>query len=611
MFRFLAVIWEPAAEQQCAAAKRVLQRIRALRKGWEFIHDLDGLVALQTDSGLGKVPCTLADRSGVILGDMFTGGPTADSTRVASKVDVVRTRQIVSSEGRYLVENYWGSYVGFIRGDGGRNVHVVCAPASDLPCLFLKVGEITVVFSRTEDVLELIGGEFSINWNFVVRFLLHRGDRYIEGTGLNEVSRVLPGECVSISTGTAMRRLYWDAVSIAASNPIEDHKQAVREIRTTTQGCISAWASCHERIALKLSGGLDSSILLHCLVNAPNRPEVQCLNFFTPSAEGDEREYARLVATANDTPLHEMGVDTRRVTLDDSPDLELTSLPSPLLNRLFFGAVESDFVKAHGASAYFTGELGDELFLQGIMEHVAADYVWHHGFSLQLFGIAYHEARVRRLPLWEILLDSLGNRRKTMPLPYYPALLKKNEYLSEEVLASLTPSSLLPAVVRNIDSIPPCKRMQVLLCFPPREYYDPLGDLEQPELVEPLKSQPLLELCFRIPTFVMTAGGVGRALAREAYRNDLPREIIRRRTKGTSTEMHTQALRNNYGVLREMLLDGLLTQEGIVDRKKLERWFARPEALTVENMSQIPLLYGTEAWLRRWASIPTATHAVA
>lgn len=611
MFRFLAVLWEPAQEQQCRAAKRLLQRIRTSRTEWETTHNADGLVTFQTDSEPGKVPCVLADKSGVILGDMFTGQNIVNSTRVEAKIDEGRTRRIVSSEGRYLIDSFWGSYIGFIRADEGDGVHIVCAPASDLPCLFLKVGGTTVFFSRTQDCLELMRREFSINWDFVVRFLLHRGDRFIQGTGLSEISRVLPGECLSIRGTASTRRLYWDAVEIAAGEPIDDHKQAVQAIKATTQGCISTWASCHGSIALKLSGGLDSSILLHCLADAPSRPEIQCLNYFTPSGEGDERLFARLVATAKDTPLYEMCVDTRRVKLDDSPDVELTALPSPLLHRVFFGGIESNFARTHRVSAYFAGELGDELFLQGTMEHLAADCVWHHGISYRLFRIAYDEARTRQLTIWEVLADALASRRKALQLPFYPELLKSNAYLSEEVLASLTPRSLLPAVVRNIESLPPCKRMQVLLCFPPREYYDPLGDLEQPECVDPLNSQPLLELCFRIPTFVMNAGGVGRALAREAFRNDLPREIIRRRTKGTSTDMHTQALRNNYDVLREMLLDGVLSREGIVDRQKLERWFASPEALTTGNMSQIPLLYGTEAWLRKWAAIPTATHAVA
>lgn len=611
MFRFLSVIWAPAQEEQCAAATRVLQRIRASRTEWEFILEADGLVVCQTATRIPKTPCALADQSGVIIGDIFGGQDIGDWNRVGSNFNANATRQIVSSEGRYLIQNHWGSYIGFIRGSEGSDVHVVCAPGCKLPCLLHKVDGVTVVFSRTEDCLELTGNQFSINWDFVVRFLLHRGDRYIEGTGLNEVSRVLPGECVSISTRTEAREIYWDAVRIAGGDPIEDKEEAVRKTRTITQGCISALASCHERIALKLSGGLDSSILLHCLVNAPSRPDVQCLNYFTPGLEGDEREYARLIAMANDIPLHEIGIDTGASTIDRTPALELTSLPSALMHRVFFGAIESEFARAHDASAYFTGEGGDEIFFQGIMEHVAADYVWHHGASLQLLGIAYQEARVRRLRIWQVLMDSFGSRRKRYPLPYYPTLLKENGYLSGDVLASLTPRSLLPAVVQNIESLPPCKRMQVLICFPPCEYYDPLSDLTQPELVEPFNSQPLLELCFQIPTYLLTSGGVGRALAREAWKNDLPREIVWRRTKGTSSEMHSEAMKNNFGALREMLVDGLLTQEGIVDRKKLERWFASPESLTLENMSQIPLLYGMEAWLQRWESTPTATHAVA
>lgn len=611
MFRFLAAIWEPARKPQSYAAKRLLQRIQASRTEWAPIYDVNGLAVFQANSGPSKDPCTLANKSGVILGDVFTGKDIVDTVRVGANIDGHRTRLIVRSKGRYLVENLWGSYVAFIRADDGGQVHVVCAPTSELPCLFMKIDDVTVFFSRTEDCLELIQGEFSINWDFVVRFLLHRGDRFIEGTGVNEVSRILPGECVSIRSGIAKRKIYWNAVDIAAGEPIEDHKQAVEAIKSATQGCISAWASCHRSVALRLSGGLDSSIVLHCLTNAPNRPEIQCLNYSTPSEEGDERDFARLVAAAKGATLHEMRVDTRRIRLSSSPDVELTALPSPLLHRVYFSDVESQFAKTYGATAYFGGEMGDELFLEGGVRYQTADYVWHHGVSYQLFRIAYHEARTCGLTVWEVLSGALSNRRKAMPLPFYPALLKNNAYLSDEILASLTPSSLLPAVVENIGSIPPGKCMQVLLCFPPREYYDPLGNLEQPEYLDPFKSQPLLELCFRIPTFVLKARGVGRALAREAFRNDLPREIVRRRTKGSSTDMHTEALRNNYHVLREMLLDGVLTREGIVDRQKLERWFNRPEALTTGNMSQIPMLYGMEAWLRKWEGVPTATHAVA
>lgn len=571
----------------------------------------DGLTALQVSAGNGKIPCRLSGKSGVVLGDVFELGDITNATRLEAKLDGERTRKIVNSEGRELIENCWGSYVGFIRADGRDDIHVICAPASDLPCLFVRIGEITLFFSRTEDCLELCPGRFSVNWEFVVRFLLHRGDRYIQGTGLNEVSRVLPGECVTVGSTGVSRALYWDPVNIAASEPIEDHVAAAESIRATTQRCVSAWASCHKSIVLQLSGGLDSSIVLSCLANAPDRPAIQCLNFVTPDEEGDERKFARLVATATDTPLHEMYRDLRTIRIDGSRRIERTSLPSSFLKRLFFIGVETEFARTHSASAYFTGNLGDELFLEGSREHMATDHVWHHGVSRDLLAIAYHEARVRQHTIWGILADALKYRGKSKRLSFYSELIESNVFLSKDVLSSVTPQSLVPAVVRNIESIAPGKRAHLLLCFPPLSYYDPLGDLEKPEFVAPLKSQPLLELCFRIPTFVLNAGGIGRALVRDAFSKDLPREIVRRRTKGTSTDMLREALRNNYDVLREMLLDGLLIEEGIVDRRSMERTLSRPEALTVRQMSQIPVFYSTEAWLQNWASMPSAKHAVA
>lgn len=609
MLRFLAVIWKRSSTQQCATAQQMLQRIRSSQTGWKCSFDAAGLVVFQISARAGKTSCTFADKSGVVVGNVFTGADPDNTKRLGSKLDDRRTSKIVNTEGRDLIENYWGSYIGFIRANGGSDVHVVSAPASKIPCLFRGVGGITIVFSRTEDYLELVADEFSINWDFVIRFILHRGDRYIDGTGLDEVSRILPGECVSFGGRAAVRRLIWDPVKVAASERIEDHGEAVQAIKATTQACTSAWASCYENVILKLSGGLDSSIVLHCLVHSSVPPEIQCLNLVTPGEEGDERVFARLVAGAKGAQLHEMCPDIRKMSIDCDAQIERTALPASLLPNLFYAGVKSHFAATHGASAYFDGNLGDELFLQGFREHSAADYIWDHGVSSQLFRIAYDEARVRKLTIWEVLSAALRSRRKSIPLPFFSEVLEGNLFLSKEVLSSVTVSSLLPAVVPDMHSLPPGKRAHIVLCFPPLRYSDPFGDLAQPDNVSPLHSQPLVELCLRIPTYLMNRGGVGRALAREAFRNELPREIVRRRTKGTSTNLFREALRNNYDVLREMLLDGMLMQEGIVDRRSMERTLANPAALTVPQMSQIPILYSTEAWLRNWSSVAAPKYA--
>ena len=51
----------------------------------------------------------------------------------------------------------------------------------------------------------------------------------------------------------------------------------------------------------------------------------------------------------------------------------------------------------------------------------------------------------------------------------------------------------------------------------PFDFYDPLGQGNEAERISPLFSQPLMELCLRIPTYVLTEGGWDRAVARRAF----------------------------------------------------------------------------------------------
>ena len=71
-------------------------------------------------------------------------------------------------------------------------------------------------------------------------------------------------------------------------------------------------------------------------------------------------------------------------------------------------------------------------------------------------------------------------------------------------------------------------------------------------------SQPLLELCLSLPTYLLTHGGQGRALAREAFADRIPAEIARRRSKGGVDEHATAVLQRSLPLAREMLLEGQL-----------------------------------------------------
>ena len=120
--------------------------------------------------------------------------------------------------------------------------------------------------------------------------------------------------------------------------------------------------------------------------------------------------------------------------------------------------------------------------------------------------------------------------------------------------------------------------------------------------MNPLLSQPLLELCLSLPTYLLTQGGHGRALARRAFAQHLPPQIVNRRSKGGLAEHVAEVLGRNVQEIRAMLLDGQLARHGLLNRANVEEVLSgRPTALA-GHASQIHGLVAAQAWLDRWVS---------
>jgi asparagine synthase (glutamine-hydrolysing) len=118
--------------------------------------------------------------------------------------------------------------------------------------------------------------------------------------------------------------------------------------------------------------------------------------------------------------------------------------------------------------------------------------------------------------------------------------------------------------------------------------------------VSPLLSQPILETCLRIPTWFQCSGRRDRALARDAFAADIPREIATRYDKGGAEALASAMIERNLPFLHEMLLDGVVASSGIIDRVRLEAALcASPSS---ESVSSVPIfdLLGAEIWARAW-----------
>jgi asparagine synthase (glutamine-hydrolysing) len=600
LFRYVALVWNDADAAARASALTLREKLRAGPRAWQEVLERPGLQVFCSDIRPGSTePYRLHGGCGVVLGKLFIAGE-GDSASVSAPLELAESesRQILETRARRLVERYWGRYVAILHDAASGATRVLRDPAGGLPCLTTRLYGVDVFVSHMQEARDLAADRaFSVNWSYVAGVLaLTRV--LVRATGLNEVSQVLPGECVELREGRATRELYWNLLRIAEEPPIEDAAVAAKLLRSRTRDCVHAWASGYPSIIHLLSGGLDSAIVFGCLREAPIRPRITCLNFHSPGSNTDERAYAALAAAGSEVVERPRNT---AVTLRSMLDVQTSCLPEDYFFYLDGGRTEADVAAEHQATAVFSGYGGDQLFYQSRALFAAGDYISRHGLGRGLLTVALDAARVDRVSIWHVLRDGLVGslmRRRWSPASEagsYKALIR------DEVIHDITGDpELLHPWFHATGRAPNGKIFHAFMLLFPYDFYNPLGRDADPETVTPLLSQPLLELLMRIPTWVLTAGGWDRALARRAFGHEVPRRILTRRTKGGQEEYAKAIFTRDLDFARDLLLDGRLVRHGLLDAVRLSNVLSGQPSRTAAGNAELYGCLSMEAWLRQW-----------
>lgn len=602
MYRYLGLIWNTADPQVLAMANLLARRVRAASAEWRCVVFNPGLRVFHTGVRPGSSEAyVLPERRGVVLGRLFDRHAPEQSSPPQVVLDGRASATIINTAGRRLISNYWGRYVAFLHDRSSSQVHVVRDPSGGLPCMLTTYAGVRVIFSCPQDCALLGVPPFSINWKYVAAHLAFQALQ-IHQTGLNEVTEILGGECVTFRSDRIERTAYWRAADVSADNVIEDPREAVARLRDTTRACVRAWASCYGSILHTLSGGLDSSIVLSCLRDLPSQPAITCLNYVTQDAEGDERRFARLAARTTDCDLVEHERDTSVLALGEMLRIVPFVRPWSYRYSLEHSRFEAALARDKAASVIFGGGGGDQLFYKSRADLAVADYAYMHGPGPRLFNVALDAARVEGGSIWAELRAGIRDGLFTRYWDPFVDLGRHTTLVSAELLQRSTwddrfinPWLLAPK------RIAPGKRWHIQLLTIPQVFYDSLASANDPERVHPLVAQPLIEVCLRIPTFVLISGGWDRAIARRAFVGDVPREIISRRTKGGITNHGNRIIQANLALIRELLLDGQLVGRRLLKRDKLEELLSGRRSLSTREYGEIEEHLSTEIWLGRWS----------
>ena len=605
MYRYLALIWNAADERSRLTAASLKQRLKEGPTRWSPALEAAGITVFHADHYLGSSDATPLTRStGIVLGRIFSRN-IADPQSAAHVVfDEAESSRIVATGGQRLLEGYWGRYVAILHNGSTGEVWVLRDPLGAFPCWLLQHEGVSVICSDIEDCHELGAISFSVNWDYIAGFVAH-ASLQIRDTALHEVSEVQPGERLRFCSGSLQRSLEWNPVDVAHTSPVEDPEEAVAVLRATTIGCVHTWAACYGGILHNLSGGLDSSIVLSCLVTAPSEPEVTCLNYYSGGPNEDERRYARLMAKRAGVELVERQLDARAVRLEKLLNLRRSPRPWFYMYEIEHSRFESELAARHDATSLFSGAGGDGVFFQARAELVVTDYLFDHGLSGGLLRTAVDAARVSRKSIWPLLLQAL--RARIFGTPWDPVSMMKpleRTLVNSDVTAAVkrnmafTHPWLTP---ENVQRVSPGALWHAMSISVPPAFYSSFVRRSCPERTLPLLSQPLVEACLRIPTYTLIRGGRDRALARRAFEPDLPREIVWRQAKGRADQHVRNILDANLEFVRELLLDGLLVKHGFLNRDALEQYLSRSRSPADFQYSEILQEHVcAEAWLRGW-----------
>jgi asparagine synthase (glutamine-hydrolysing) len=278
----------------------------------------------------------------------------------------------------------------------------------------------------------------------------------------------------------------------------------------------------------------------------------------------------------------------------------MSRAPGPVSHIGYLNAaVDARLAAANGASAMFTGAGGDQLFYEFNRWWPLADYLRLRGLDSGFPSAALDAARLGRVSVWRAVAMALMDRVR--PSPTMLAPLRQRPVLGDGIRSwRMQRGRFIHPALQGRTGLPIGKHMQTWALMYPIGYYDPFECERAPELVNPLLSQPLIELCLRMPTYVLTQGGQGRASLRRAFAADVPASIINRRAKGGMEEHIKDVLDRNVSFVRELLVDGELVRRGLVDREVVLALLSDKPTSVAGPMSEIHSLIGVEAWLGRW-----------
>jgi asparagine synthase (glutamine-hydrolysing) len=628
MFHYVALVWDKSDPKQVEASDVLTKALRASDGSFHTAFDHNGVRILCSDVDPRAFAVhLLPNNSGALLGFAFKRHSDLkdESPDTLAEFDIPATHELIASKGRALISKYWGDYVALLiephsHSNQGRAVHVIKDPTGRLPCYVTSFRNVEVLFSCLSDCVGTGLMNFTVNRDYLACSVSGAGYQFAAWARapmrpvdpLNEVTRIIGGECITISVGGGQRRsrqFYWTPIRCARPELVIDNEsEATQALHATLRSAIGTLSRRHESVLMRCSGGLDSSIVSGCLQET-KQPGVRVRSYmyYVPGGKSDERYWARLAAEHSGYDLMEVPLEPWNTRLDDPANMQPTV--APVWSALAFrvrNPIELKLFELEPYTAVFNGDGGDFILGRKSVPHAVDDFLRLKGISKGLITVGSRVALRTGTLTWSVLGSAIWRRMRGSAM--------KDDYekqITRPALAAEPFKGVGASLTRHphpwfsaSDEVPWDIIHRVGNLVAPPEIYNPFAEPGElaPYIAQPFYSQPMVELCLRIPAYIHFYEGRDRGLARAAFKREIPEQIRRRQWKDQVPGGMETLVDLNRTYLRDTLLGGVLCKEGFLDPAAVQNALSGRFSTAKFYVDELINYLHLECWLRNFAS---------
>lgn len=496
---------------------------------------------------------------GLVIGHLFShAGQLVDSLELLESA-----LHPEKSLTRHLLESFWGEYLAIDFSDvSAHTFGVLRDPSGGIPCLYAFADGAGFITSDISIAADLGLYRRQVDWDAIVHGLCFPYLR-TERTALLGINELLPGNHLLYENGHPSVRVAWSPWRFLQEGVRHrDLRAAAKEVREAVSTAVMALAALDSEVVLEISGGLDSSIVAAALQNTAAR--VTYCTLVIPGAGVDERQYAMLMANVAGQELKVLNVEVEhaRFCFPANPQAAVPSI-GVLQNSV--NEVWTAAGTRLGAQSFFSGGGGDSVFCYLKNATPAVDAYLERGIGACVKAIG-DLSRLHQCTFWK------AGRLTVKKLTQQQRQGWKLD--SSFINATKIPKchERHPWLEPHAHTLPgDCQKVFELIGTQIFRDAAPRGERRPMRL--PLLSQPVMEACLKIPTWMWISDGRNRAVARAAFADKLPDGVLNRRSKGTYTSYMSAIYTQNRVNMRQFLKDGQLTSHDLLDWHALDAFF--------------------------------------